>query len=81
MNMSQGAKTSNRKGLPYLFAESLAGTRQGFNATGEMGTLQSNRGGNQSPFNQTQGSMGATSQNNTANLKGKLASLDVTYAH
>jgi len=56
----------------------MAGTRQGFNATGDVATLQSNRGGSQSPFNQTHASMGATSQNNTANLKGKLASLDVT---
>eukprot|EP00347_Sterkiella_histriomuscorum_P019123 403342861 len=68
----------------------MQNTRQGFNASkgfDEFGGL-SNNGGQfsktgqhttqvQSPFNQTHASMGGTlSQTNTANLKGKLQSLD-----
>lgn len=59
--------------------ESMGNTRQSFNQSkgiedqAAINTLGSKIG---SPFNQTNASM--TSNQNTANLKGKLGSLDVT---
>ena len=62
----------------------MAGTRQGFNGSkgfddGAGSVMSKHQGApnNSSPFNQTTGSMGVTTQN-TANLKGKFGALDVS---
>ncbi|CDW83246.1 phosphoesterase family [Stylonychia lemnae] len=60
----------------------MQNTRQNFNASKGFdefsagGPLSKNGAQGQSPFNQTHGSMAQTTQQNTANIKGKLGSLD-----
>ncbi len=65
-----------------MIDNSLGNTRQGFNASKGFDEVppqaQQRTNGQQSPFNQTSTSQAGVTSQNTANLKGKLAALDVS---